>query len=403
MSATSEYQVVVVGAGMVGAAFAAMLAAGGRRVALVEAQPPQPFDAGADYDLRVSAISRASQHCLQNLGVWSGIVGARACAYREMQVWDAGSRGEIHFDAAALGEDCLGHIIENRLIQSRLFEHLQGRDEVDIYCPAQSGRLEMADDQANLHLGDGRVLSAPLLVAADGGRSRMRELMGIELVRHDYHQSGLVCCVATERPHGATARQRFLPGGPLAFLPLSDGRCSIVWSLPSEAAEALCELEPGVFAARLAEALEHRLGEVTDVGPRAAFPLRRQHARTYIAPRFALIGDAAHTIHPLAGQGVNLGLLDAASLAQVLLADRSDWGRTALLRRYERWRRGENEIMLRAMDGFQWLFGRPEAPLRLLRGLGLGLTDRAEPLKHALVRHAMGLSGDLPDLARPAH
>ena len=367
---------------------------------MIEAREPAPFHAGDDYDLRVSAFSRASQAVFEHLGVWPAIESARVSPYLRMQVWDAGSRGEIRFDAAEIGEACLGHIVENRLVQSVLFDHLRGCETVDLLCPAEPATLDIAAQRAELRLEDGRCLQAPLLVAADGGRSKLRPLLGVDLVSRDYRQSGLVCWAATERDHEATARQRFQPGGPVAFLPLADGRCSIVWTRPQDQAEDLRAMDEAEFRERLAAALGGRLGAVTAVGRRALFPLRRQHASRYVGPRFALIGDAAHTIHPLAGQGVNLGLLDAAALAQVLAADGGDWGRLALLRRYERWRRGENELMLRAMDGFQWLFDDGPAPLRLLRGLGLGLTDRLAPVKLALMRRAMGLTGDLPDLAR---
>lgn len=219
----------------------------------------------------------------------------------------------------------------------------------------------------------------------------------------NYHQKAVVAHVRPEKSHQETAWQRFLPSGPLAFLPLHDGRCSIVWSTTPEQADALLALEASAFAEALAEAFDQRLGSILEVGRRGAFPLRLQHAQTYVKPGLALIGDAAHVVHPLAGQGVNLGLLDAAALAEVILDALNagqDFASFKTLRRYERWRKGDNLLMLAVMDGFKRLFGTALPPVRLLRNIGLNLTDAAGPLKHLIARRAMGLDGDLPRLAQ---
>ncbi len=241
------------------------------------------------------------------------------------------------------------------------------------------------------------------MVGADGADSRVRALAGIDEHRREYDQEAVVATVTTERSNPAIAWQRFLTTGPLAFLPLADGRSSIVWSTgPAEAAR-LVELPEDEFRAVLGEAFEHRLGAVTAVGRRARFTLRRAHAARYVGPRLALVGDAAHVVHPLAGQGVNLGLLDAATLAEVLLQGRArgcDLGALALLRRYERWRKGENLAMLAALDGLKRLFGASAPPLRWARSAGLSLVDRFPPAKRFFMRRAMGLEGDLPAAAR---
>jgi 2-octaprenylphenol hydroxylase len=252
-------------------------------------------------------------------------------------------------------------------------------------------------------LDDGREFPTRLLVGADGAQSKVRQLAGIDTRGWNYEQKAVVGNVRTAEPHQATAWQRFLPTGPLAFLPLQDGRCSIVWSTTPEQVDALLALDDAAFAEALAEAFDRRLGEIIEVGPRGAFPLRLQHTRDYVKPGLALIGDAAHVVHPLAGQGVNLGLLDAATLAEVILdaiTAGQEIGAFRVLRRYERWRKGDNLLMLGVMDGFKRLFSNPLPPVQLLRNLGLNLTDAAGPLKNLIARRAMGLEGDLPRLAR---
>jgi 2-octaprenylphenol hydroxylase len=390
--------VLVVGAGMVGGALACALAGQGRRVALVESQPPAALPTDG-FDLRVSALTRASEALLGRIGVWPGMAQRRVSPFREMYVWDAGSNGAIRFDAAEIGEPHLGHIVENRVTVAALEERIARLHQVDWHRPCRPLRLVFGPSAVRLDLG-GVELEAELVVAADGAASRVRELAGIPCPVMDYGQQGLVATVRTERAHRETAWQRFLPGGPLAFLPLVQGHSSIVWSVPPEQARELLALSDEQFCAVLTDAFEARLGRVEWVGPRAAFPLRRQHAQQYVQPRLALVGDAAHTIHPLAGQGVNLGLLDAAALAQVL-DGLPDAGDLRALRRYERWRRGHNLAVQALMDGFKWLFGVQGGAARVARGLGLAAADRAGPVKRMLMRQAMGLDGDLPDLARP--
>ncbi len=398
-----SYDIVINGGGMVGAALACALGDSPLRVAVLESRRPQPLNPTDPAELRVSAIGRASQRLFVAVGAWEAMTAQRVSPFREMRVWDAGGAGSIHFDCAEIGEPGLGWIIENRAIQWALLDRLEGFQNVDLLCPAALEECRIQDHRVELGLASGRRLSTRLLVGADGGGSRVRTLAGIATRGWDYSQKGVVCVVATELPHQETAWQRFLPGGPLAFLPLADGRCSIVWSTGHGHAEDLLALDDAAFAQALGDAFDHRLGGIIGVGPRAAFPLRLQHAMAYTRPRVALVGDAAHVVHPLAGQGVNLGLLDAAALAEVLLdavRDKRDPGSLRVLRRYERWRKGENVMMLAVMDGFKRLFGNPLPPVAWLRNLGLGLTDAAAPLKHRIIRRAMGLSGDLPRRVR---
>jgi len=399
----NQFDVVIIGAGIVGATAACALAGSGARVALVEARPIEPEATGVGRDARVFAVTRASQRIFEALGVWQGIVRRRAYPFGEMEVWDAGGTGSIRFDCADIGEPCLGHMVEPGVIHAALLERLHSISAISLFCPAQFGQIAVSDTGVSVTLEAGNVLTAALVVAADGAHSPVREHLGLSTRIHDYHQSGLVARVATEFPHLSTARQRFLPGGPLAFLPMEEGWCSIVWTLPSSAATEMLALEQDAFHAALGEAFDFRLGRIVDSGPREAWPLTRMHADHYVAERIALIGDAAHAIHPLAGQGVNLGLLDAAALGEVVSVARArerDPGSLPVLRRYERWRRGDNLLMMSAMDGFNLLFGNELAPVRWLRSLGLSMVNAAGPAKDLLMRHAAGLAGDLPPLAR---
>ena len=396
-----EFDVVVVGGGMVGAALAVALGMAGRSVAVVEARLPSAWRPADDYDLRVSAINRASQHLLERLGAWPAILGRRANAYRRMRVWDACSSGDIEFDAVDLGESDLGHIIENRVIQESLLERIEQLDTVRLFAPFGVESLAMGPQGARVGLSDGGELLARLVVGADGARSRVRELAGVRRSERRYGQTAIVATVATEAPHESTAWQRFLPTGPLAFLPLGDGRSSIVWSSTSTEAERLLALDDAEFRSELARAADLRLGCITACSARAGFPLVGGQSYPYVQPRVALIGDAAHSIHPLAGQGVNLGLMDAAELAGVLGASGRDPGSMVVLRRYERARRGENEAVMRLMEGFRLLFGSQLPLLPWVRGRGMRLVGALEPLKRRLMSHALGTAGRRPELAAP--
>ncbi|HHJ16004.1 MAG TPA: 2-octaprenyl-3-methyl-6-methoxy-1,4-benzoquinol hydroxylase [Gammaproteobacteria bacterium] len=392
-NADNEYDVVIAGGGLVGLSLAAALGKADFSVAVLEAREPVRDWPADSVDLRVYAITRASQRLFESVGAWSAIE-PHAGPFRDMRVWDAGGTGDIHFSSADLGEPYLGHIIESRVIETALLDVVDSLPAVQRLCPAVVQGFESGDEQQTVELEDGRRLTAKLLVGADGKASRIRDQTGIKVRAADYGQQALVAVVSTGRPHEETAWQRFLPTGPLAFLPLADGRSSIVWSATSHEAERLLALDETEFCAELTRAFDRRLGEVTGCGERVLFPLRRQHAERYIAPRIALVGDASHVIHPLAGQGVNLGLKDAGELAATLSDARArerDIGSMPVLRRYERARRGDNAAMMLAMDGFKHLFGSRIPPLRWMRNAGLNLVDAAPLVKNQIMRSAMGL------------
>jgi len=390
MAKLKHFDVIINGGGMVGATLAGLLAKQGKQVAVIEAYKVKKVLKKDAFDLRVSAISKASQKALSDVGAWDSIVAQRVSPYEKMVVWDAAGDGLVEFDAAQLGEPELGHIIENRAIQFALIKALKQDARVSLYCPDSLHHFSVEEDQVLVELESGKKLSAQLLVGADGANSTVRELAKIDFERDDYGQSGLVTVVNTEKHHDYTAWQRFQSTGPVAFLPLSDGSSSIVWTLPSDRADYYLSRSDDDFKVALAEALDYKLGEVTAVGKRAAFPLKGSQAKEYVKPRLALVGDAAHTIHPLAGQGVNLGLKDAVELSRVLTASNKDLGSYTLLRRYERARRGDNVLTMRAMEGFRLLFGHSATPVKTLRNMGMKLFNQSSMLKNQIIKKAMG-------------
>lgn len=414
-----DTDVLVVGGGMVGAALAAALAgdlAGhGLTITVVDAEVPATARLAApasvhDIEPRVSALTLATQTLLANLGAWMHLSPARCGGYTRMEVWDADGTGSIGFDAAETGTTTLGWIVENREVAAALHAACLAHANIDWRAPARVASFTRDGGRWQVALDDGSRLSARLLVGADGAQSQVREQAGFDTRAREYRQHALVATVETERPHGGCARQRFMPDGPLAFLPLADGTadsryCSIVWSTsPGEAARLLA-LDDEAFARELGGALEGRLGTVTTVSRRASLPLIERHAVRYAQDGVALVGDAAHTVHPLAGQGVNLGFLDAATLAEELARNLTrglPFDEPQALRRYERRRRLHNTLMQKSFAGFKVLFGEHRLPVRWLRNTGMSLLDRSPPLKVLVARQAMGLDGDLPARCRPA-
>jgi ubiquinone biosynthesis UbiH/UbiF/VisC/COQ6 family hydroxylase len=403
-SFVTRHEVVVVGAGAVGAATALALANARIDVGVVDARAAQPFDAH-DYDARVYALAPSSAALFARSGVWDEMRARRVSPYARMRVWEHGESDEIAFDAALIGAPELGYIVEDQLLRDVMWQALQRHPQITVHCPVQLAGHEVDPDSAAIRLEDGRMLRAELLVAADGAGSPLREMAGVEIEASDPGERAVVAHVSTERPHQATAWQRFTPSGPLAFLPLADGRSSIVWSLKQAEAEAVLRLDDGAFRERVGRAFGWRLGQVTAAGPRVAFPLRTALAQSFIAPRLALVGDAAHVVHPLAGQGLNLGLLDAAALADTLAHAhevRHDLGAVEVLQRYDSWRRGDVAI---AAKSFEWLDGlfRSDLPgIGSLRRAGLALADRVEPLKRQFALAASGWTGRVPRLAARA-
>jgi ubiquinone biosynthesis UbiH/UbiF/VisC/COQ6 family hydroxylase len=395
----STARIAIVGAGPVGLAIAALLSAAPGAPAF-EVQVfdggPAPRWSADDWDLRVYALSRASQDLLEALGVWTVIESRRACPYRRMHVWEGAlSRGlsSIDFDCAAIGEPDLGHIVEDNLLRHTLYDFLKTRPGVTVYTDTIVESVRQLGGGTQLRFGAGGTANAELLIAADGGSSRIRELLNFPVAVHDYAQHALVTHVASELPHGSTALQRFLPGGPLAFLPLSDGRSSVVWSLPSASAAELARASDAEFLARLQIASCDALGRLGPCSARVALPLQLLHALQYTRSGVALVGDAAHCVHPLAGQGMNLGLLDAMCLAQELIRGRSMGlavGDAVVLRRYERRRKGDNVRMMLSFDMLDRLFRLPgwASPAR---GLGMALVDNFGLAKRSLMCKALGL------------
>lgn len=399
----SEVDVAIIGAGPVGCVLALGLARGGIRTALIEARAPRPWSRD-QMDLRVYALSRASQNTLHRLGAWDRIERTRACAYNAMQIWEAGGKTRLEFRADEVDELDLGHIVEGALVVDALVERVRATPDIAWHCPTALQKLEINDEAAELSLEDGTRISARLAVGADGARSRVREWAGIQVRESSYAQNAVVAHLQPEQEHGRIARQVFHSTGPLALLPLSDGRISIVWSTRPDHAEELLAMNEQEFGEAVSEASEHVLGALTLASERASFPLRRLHAHNYVAPRVALAGDAAHVVHPLAGQGMNLGLLDAAALGEVILDARranSDVDDYLVLRRYERWRHAENLAMQSAFGGFNQLFGLEGPGVRSARGLGMQLFNQFGPAKRLAIRIALGLAGELPELAKP--
>ena len=394
-----HYDIIIVGGGMVGATLACGLAeeAENLSIAVIDASAPNLDWDKNSYDMRVSAITRASQTIFKNIDVWEKLVEQRVTPYRDMFVWDANSQGEtgeLHFDSADMGEADLGHIIENRVIVKALHQRIAELPKIELLCPARLESIKFNSDKTELTLSDNTKLSTKLVVGADGTRSWIRQQADIAVKGWDFDQAALVTTVKTEKHHQDTAWQRFLKTGPLAFLPLSEGHSSIVWSTSPDEAKRLTEISEEDFATELEQAFESKLGKIESVAGRAVFPLRLFETLNYVKPRLALVGDAAHTIHPLAGQGVNLGLADVASLMTVIvdaLNDKKDIGDLKVLRRYERWRRADNRSMLVAMDGIKRLFGSELSVLQNVRRFGLNMADRITPLKNELMRRAMGL------------
>ena len=395
--------VIVIGGGMVGLTLALALEHSGLKVAVIEGQTPDP-ELPAIPDNRVSAINLASQTLFERVQAWPD-QSERLGPYTSMEVWEADSAARIEFSAALMHQSHLGHIVENVLLQQSLLARARQCPHISLHMPARATSVSVSEQGAFVLLDNGTPITGRLLVGADGARSWLREQLQPGMIEWDYDHSALVATVATSEPHEQTARQIFRGNDILAFLPLADPhQCSIVWSCAPEQAESLLALSDLEFNKALSHAFDLRLGQCEVLGPRMAIPLKARFSQQFCGPRWALIGDAAHTIHPLAGQGVNLGLQDAAALAQTLTTlheQGKDIGALAELKSFERWRKAEAATLLAAMEGLKRLFTHPHPLVRGLRGLGLSLTDRLTPLKRKLAAHALGTDGLQSRLSTP--
>jgi len=405
LSAT-EFDVVIVGAGLVGASLACAIAqieaAQHLRIAVIEAGGEMQYFSGENFDPRVVALTHASETLLRKIGCWDAIVRERVCAYREMKVWDGEGTAAIEFDCAEVQQTHLGHIVENSVIVNQLRTRMAQLTNITLIQPATVTELISATHEnlsVSVKLNTGVTITSSLVIAADGAQSRVRELAGFKTREWDYGQQAIITTVRTEKPHEFTAWQRFMQTGPLAFLPLQNNgdahQCSIVWSADDELAQVLMALDEDAFCARLTQAFEGRLGKVSGCDKRYSIPLRQRHATNYIQPGIALVGDAAHNIHPLAGQGVNLGLLDAIALAGEIeraLVRGIPLHDGSVLRRYQRQRLAGNLGMMSAMEVFKQLFGSRSLSVNWLRNTGMRQLNSTAAVKKIIVNAALGVN-----------
>ena len=392
---------VIAGGGLVGLTLGTALAGAGIETAVVDGTPPATMRDAA-FDGRVSSIALGSKRVLDGIGLWPALADD-AQPILEIRVTDGDAPLFLHYDHKAVGEDPLGFIVENRTVRAALLERATAQASLHHLAPASVEDLDPSGGAVEAALADGRRVRARLAIAADGARSRLRSAAGIETVRWSYEQVGIVCTVAHERPHRGIAHERFLPAGPFAILPMTGNRSSLVWTERAALAPSLLEASPAAFARELALRFGDFLGTLEPTGPRWSYPLALTHAKRYVAPRLALAGDAAHAIHPLAGQGFNLGIRDAAVLAE-LVVDRArlglDIGADDVLAHYQRRRRFDSVVLIGVTDGLNRLFSNDNRGLRLIRDIGLAAVNEMPPLKRFFMRHATGLAGDLPRLAR---
>jgi len=393
-----HFDIAVIGAGIVGSTAALSLARAGYHVALVEAHEPKAWS-GGNPDLRVVALAADNQKLLDSCGVWKKIAGRRVQFYTEMRVWDAAAGNELHLTARQQAQESLGAIVENNNIADALWQAIKQEGRIHCFCPDKIETIEQERD-VTIHLQSGATFKAGLVLGADGASSKVRELLGLKTDKKDYGQRGLVAYVRTAESHRNTAWQRFLPTGPLAFLPFSDGRCSIVWTLPNDEAERLLQCDDESFCRELTRAFDARLGDVTEVSKRAAFPLQRQLSKEMLVGRVALIGDAAHAVHPLAGQGVNLGLRDVAALLELLGEAKTTPEHSKLknavqvsqhkLERWARQRTSENAIAAYSFEAINRVFSNDDVLPTLLRGHAFGIANALPPIRNFLLKQAAG-------------
>jgi 2-octaprenyl-6-methoxyphenol hydroxylase len=397
----TRVELIIVGGGLTGMTLAIACAGAGVSVAVVDREDPATMVEEA-FDGRTTAIAYGSQRVLDGIGLWP-LVAHEAEPIREIRVADDGSPLFLHYDHRDLGEAPLGYILENRVLRRALLARAHTLPSLMHLAPATVVSVERTAANARATLGDGRAFRGELIAACDGRQSPLRRDAGIKTVAWDYPQRSIVCTVEHELPHRGVAVEHFLPAGPFAILPMTGNRSSIVWTERAELVPALMELPAPDFATELRRRFGDFLGEVSIIGPRWSYPLSLMHATRYAAARLVLVGDAAHVIHPIAGQGLNLGIRDIAALAELIVDVRRlglDIAHPEVLERYERWRRFDNLTLAAVTDGLNRLFSNSVPPFRATRDIGLAVINRVPPLKRFLMRHAMGLVGDLPRLVR---
>ncbi|MCH9699461.1 MAG: UbiH/UbiF/VisC/COQ6 family ubiquinone biosynthesis hydroxylase [Gammaproteobacteria bacterium] len=401
MNSTHQvYDIAIVGGGMVGSTLATCLVDSGLKIALLEAVRPSEYSPEQPPDLRVSALSMASRYILESTQTWAKVTSKRYCPFKTMRVWEGA--GNTEFRANEIGRDELGYIVENRLLQLALLERVEELPGIDLICPAVTKRILYNGKTSTIELDNGSI-QARLIIGADGANSQARQAARIGVSSWDYKQHAMVINVETVYGQQDVTWQRFRPSGPQAFLPLNGSYASLVWYNTPDEVSRLKTLDDTALLNELSLAFPACLGKIKQILQRGSFPLKRQHALDYVKPGVALIGDSAHTINPLAGQGVNIGLLDAAALAEVILdaaRNGQDFAALPVLKRYEKQRKMDNLMMMTTMDAFYRVFSNNFRPVRLLRNLGLGLANKSGPAKHKIIRYAMGLEGNLPRLAR---
>ncbi len=393
----TDYDIVVVGAGLVGLAFACSMRQSGLRILVLDSGDAPHRDSGS-YDLRVNSIHIASQTFLDAIGAWQPVQSIRVNPFEAIEVWDLyGSRAR--FDAAHINEPCLGHIVESNVLTEALFNQAGRSDQVEFRFRRRVTAIEEYPTHAVLSLDSDDSLTARLVIGCDGANSAVRRCCGIQWTEQAYRQKAFVCQVRAAQPSSGVSYQKFLPTGPLALLPLDDGSYSIVWSCALDLADHLAVCDETLFARQLAQSLDCRFGDFRVLSPIRTFDLRCLAVQQYFAGRTVLIGDAAHVVHPLAGMGVNLGLMDAAALSQTLTESLHSGGSLhnfADLRVFDRWRKSENAVIAGVIDRFDRSFSTPRRDVRSVLSLGLSMTNHISVVKQAIMRRACGITGDLP-------